>query len=121
MIWFYYENASPNLNASSHILVLTFVDISATSIGVSSAFSFYLVSIGNACSGIGRISTGLVVDKLGNIAAPSTLYNRHLHCAIPAGPINMMSPSTAVAAIATFVWPFLRTKDGLIAITVLYG
>lgn len=33
----------------------------------------------------------------------------------------MIVPMTSVAAIATYVWPFVRTKDGLIAITVLYG
>lgn len=81
--------------------LLTFIDISATSVGVAPNFSFYLVSIGNACSGIGRLSTALVVDKL--------------------GAINMIVPMTSVAAIATYVWPFVRTKDGLIAITVLYG
>jgi hypothetical protein len=105
---------------SSSIPVLTFIDISATFVGVPASFSFYLVSIGNACAGIGRISTALLVDKLGNIVTLSTHRSRN-HFAFSTGAINMIVPMTSMAAIATFVWPFLRTKDGLIAITVLYG
>lgn len=45
--------------------VTTFVAASAINIGVSSTFSFYLVSICNACSGMSRITSGLTADKTG--------------------------------------------------------
>jgi hypothetical protein len=66
------------------------------------------------------VSTGLVVDKLGNIIMSSVHIDTYALCFL-AGAINMMVPMTSVAAIATYAWPFVRTKDGLIAITVLYG
>lgn len=47
------------------IQVLTYIDISAVSAGLSSDFSFYLVSITNASSGFGRISGGLLADRFG--------------------------------------------------------
>ena len=53
--------------------VFTFIAISAISAGVSPDFAFYLVSIWNAGSGIGRIVTGLTVGKTGmcNLIRPS--------------------------------------------------
>ncbi|KAG6828900.1 hypothetical protein H0H92_006351, partial [Tricholoma furcatifolium] len=81
--------------------VLTFIDISADAVGVSSDFSFYLVSIANAASGVGRLATGAIVDKT--------------------GPVNIGIPFTVVAALVTYLWPLATTKGSLIAIAVLYG
>ncbi|KXN87188.1 ATP-dependent RNA helicase eIF4A [Leucoagaricus sp. SymC.cos] len=81
--------------------VLTFIDVSAISAGISPDFSFYLVSLANAGSGVGRIFTGLLVDKY--------------------GAINVITPMTIAVAIMTFVWPYARTKDSLIAVAMIYG
>ncbi|KAG6872975.1 hypothetical protein C0995_004514 [Termitomyces sp. Mi166 len=59
------------------------------------------ISISNACSGIGRLVSGLVVDKT--------------------GPVNLSVPFTIAAALVTFLWPLAHTKDSLVAVAVLYG
>ncbi|KAG9226495.1 hypothetical protein CCMSSC00406_0005838 [Pleurotus cornucopiae] len=81
--------------------VLTYIDVAATAAGVSPDFSFYLVAIANASSGFGRFASGYVADS---------------H-----GPINAMIPTTAIAGILTYAWPFAQDKSSLIAIAVLYG
>ncbi|KAL0571917.1 hypothetical protein V5O48_010048 [Marasmius crinis-equi] len=81
--------------------VLTYIDISAIRIGVSSEFSFYLVSIGNAASLAGRLLSGLVIDRC--------------------GPINFFAPMTLGAGIITYSWPFARSQASLIVIAILYG
>lgn len=45
--------------------VLTYIDVSAAFVGVDYNFTFYLVSIANASSAIGRIAAGLLADKFG--------------------------------------------------------
>lgn len=45
--------------------VLTYLDISAVSVGISPDFSFYLLSIANASSGFGRYATGFTTDRFG--------------------------------------------------------
>lgn len=81
--------------------VLTYIDVSATSVGVSTEFSFYLVSIANASSGLGRYAAGVASDKF--------------------GPMNVMMPMTASAAAITFAWPFARSEASLIVVAILYG
>jgi MCP family monocarboxylic acid transporter-like MFS transporter 10 len=81
--------------------VLTYIDLSATRIGISPKFSFYLVSITNAGSGLGRISSGVLADKF--------------------GALTVTGPLTFMCAIMTFIWPFLTTKGALIAIGIVYG
>lgn len=81
--------------------VLTFIDLSATTIGISPEFSFYLLSIANAGSGLGRISSGLLADKF--------------------GPVTVTAPLTLVCAVMTYVWPFATTKGSLIVIGIIYG
>ena len=83
------------------LTVLTYVDLSATSIGISSGFSFYLVAIANGSSGFGRIVSGLLGDKL--------------------GAINVSVPLTLVCAVMTYIWPFATTKASLITIAAVYG
>ena len=46
-------------------IVLTFIDTSAPSQGVSLHLSSYLVAIANAGSGVGRLSCGFVADRIG--------------------------------------------------------
>ncbi|KAF5364629.1 hypothetical protein D9758_005540 [Tetrapyrgos nigripes] len=81
--------------------VLTYIDISATRAGISPDFSFYLISICNASSLFGRISAGILTDKL--------------------GAINFIAPFTLIAGVLTFAWPFAKTEGSLVAIAVLYG
>jgi len=45
--------------------VLTYVDVSAASIGISPSFSFYFVAIANAGSLLGRYVAGYMSDRLG--------------------------------------------------------
>ncbi|KAJ7029992.1 major facilitator superfamily domain-containing protein [Mycena alexandri] len=81
--------------------LLTYIDISATSVGISSDFAFYLISIANAASLFGRLVAGVTTDKF--------------------GAVNVISPMTAVAAIMTYVWPLARSKGSFVAIALIYG
>jgi MCP family monocarboxylic acid transporter-like MFS transporter 10 len=85
----------------SLLKVLTYIDLSATTIGISPKFSFYLLSIANAGSGLGRIASGILGDKF--------------------GAITIIAPLNLLCAIMTFVWPFATTKGSLIAIGIIYG
>ncbi|KAJ4478991.1 MFS general substrate transporter [Lentinula aciculospora] len=78
--------------------LLTYVSVTATSIGVSESFSFYLVSIANASGGLGRIGAGF-----------------------PIGAMNVLIPFTALTGVMTCIWPFMRSTGGLIAVIVVYG
>ncbi|KIJ59680.1 hypothetical protein HYDPIDRAFT_43826 [Hydnomerulius pinastri MD-312] len=80
---------------------LTYMSVSAESVGVSSDFSFYLVAIVNASSAIGRLSAGLLADRY--------------------GPTNTMIPFTVAAGVMTFIWPFASSKPELIVVAVTYG
>ncbi|KAN0094728.1 Major facilitator superfamily domain containing protein [Tylopilus felleus] len=81
--------------------VLTYIPLSAVQVGVSNDFAFYLIAVANGCSAFGRISAGLLADRV--------------------GAINVMSPFLVVAATMTFAWPFATSKGALIAIAVIYG
>lgn len=48
---------------------MTYIDISAVTNGVSPDYSFYLVSIVNASSLLGRVVSGILVDKTGKLAS----------------------------------------------------
>ncbi|KAF9783217.1 MFS general substrate transporter [Thelephora terrestris] len=89
------------LNFLGLFTLLTFIDLSATSIGISPKFSFYLVSITNAGSGLGRVSSGLLADRF--------------------GALTVTGPLTLMCAIMTYIWPFVSTKGALIAIGIVYG
>ena len=56
--------------------VLTYVDVSAASIGISSSFSFYFVAIANAGSLLGRYVAGYMSDRLGKtkLFVPSSYW-----------------------------------------------
>ncbi|KAJ7197764.1 major facilitator superfamily domain-containing protein [Mycena pura] len=81
--------------------VLTYIDVSAATFGVSPDFSFYLVAIANGCSLFGRIASGFAADKF--------------------GPLNIVIPMTLASAGLTFAWPYARTQSHLIVIAVIYG
>ncbi|KAI0332536.1 MFS general substrate transporter [Cubamyces sp. BRFM 1775] len=81
--------------------VLTYIDVSAASEGIDPNFSFYLLAIANACSAVGRLSGGLLADRI--------------------GPLTVMTPATFVAGILTYAWPFATSVGGNIAIAIVYG
>ena len=82
--------------------MLTYIDVSAVSEGISADFSFYLLAIANACSAVGRVVGGLAADRT--------------------GPLNVMTPATVIAGIMTYIWPFAATSiGGNIAVAIVYG
>ncbi|KIY49057.1 MFS general substrate transporter [Fistulina hepatica ATCC 64428] len=81
--------------------VLTYIDVSAQSVGVSSSFSFYLLSIANASSTLGRLLAAVTADRYG--------------C------VNITAPLSALAGVMTYVWPFAHNEQSLIVVAVFYG
>jgi MCP family monocarboxylic acid transporter-like MFS transporter 10 len=81
--------------------VLAYIDLSATRVGISPRFSFYLVSIANAGSGLGRIFSGILADKF--------------------GVLTVTGPLSILCAVMTYLWPFVTTEGGLVAIAIVYG
>ncbi|KAJ7876114.1 major facilitator superfamily domain-containing protein [Mycena olivaceomarginata] len=81
--------------------VLTYIDVSATFVGISPEFSFYLISMANGASLFGRLTAGVTTDKL--------------------GAVNVIVPFSAVAAIMTYVWPLARSKGSFVAVAIIYG
>lgn len=47
------------------LTALTYMSVDAIAIGVSKNFSFYIIAITNAASTFGRVSAGLMGDKVG--------------------------------------------------------
>ncbi|KAI5116454.1 hypothetical protein M0805_006175 [Coniferiporia weirii] len=81
--------------------VLTYIVISASESGLDGNFAFYLLSIANASSTLGRVISGLLTDRI--------------------GAVNVMAPFSLVAGIMTFIWPFVHGKSEYVVIAVLYG
>lgn len=80
---------------------LIYISVSAVEIGVSKDFSFYIIAIANAASAFGRVSSGLLGDKI--------------------GVLNTMAIFTAVAGITTIAWPYAKDQSQLIAIATIHG
>ncbi|KAL5531067.1 hypothetical protein ACEPAG_3943 [Sanghuangporus baumii] len=80
---------------------LTFLSVSAELIGIDRSLAFYLVAIANGASAVGRLGSGVL--------------------AVSYGPVNVMVICTALAAVFTYIWPFVTTKGAFTAVTVLYG
>ncbi|KAK0467835.1 major facilitator superfamily domain-containing protein [Desarmillaria tabescens] len=81
--------------------VQTYISVSATAYGVSPDVAFYLVSIANASSGVGRIVAGICVDRY--------------------GALNYFGPMTIIAGAVTYAWPFARSLASMIVVVVIYG
>ncbi|KAJ7031264.1 MFS general substrate transporter [Mycena alexandri] len=81
--------------------LLTYIDVSATNAGIDPSFDVYLLAFANGSSGVGRIMTGLLADRIG--------------C------MSVMIPGTLLAAIVTYIWPFAHSLPSLIAVAVIYG
>lgn len=81
--------------------VLIYISVSATAYGVSTDVAFYLVSIANASSGVGRLVSGICVDRY--------------------GALNYFGPMTIIAGAVTYAWPFARSLASMIVVAVIYG
>ncbi|TBU44223.1 MFS general substrate transporter [Dichomitus squalens] len=80
---------------------LTYLSISGVVAGIDPDLSFYLLSIANACSLLGRLGGGASADRV--------------------GAMNVLIPGTLAAGALTFAWPFAKTTGSLVTVAVLYG
>ncbi|KAF8322343.1 major facilitator superfamily domain-containing protein, partial [Cantharellus anzutake] len=82
--------------------VLTYLDTAAVEVAkINGDLAFYLISIANACSSIGRLGSGALSGRY--------------------GPINVLGCFMVLAALMTYVWPYALSMGSLIAVSVLYG
>jgi MFS transporter, MCT family, solute carrier family 16 (monocarboxylic acid transporters), member 10 len=102
------------------LTVLTYIDIGAANRGISAHFSFYLVTIANGTSLLGRISSGFGMDHFGASAICDVSF-LSLELNPELGPLNFIIPMTTGAGIVTMFWPFAATKGTLVVIAILYG
>ena len=92
--------------------------MAAVSAGIPENFTFYLVSIANACAAFGQIGGGLLIDRAGR------LYGSILRLTTErprTGPLNILTPATFLAGVMTFIWPFATSVGGSIAVATIYG
>lgn len=68
---------------------------------VDSHLGFYLLSILNAASTLGRIAPNFLADHV--------------------GPLNMLTPAVTITAILAFVWIRVHTVAGIIILAIFYG
>ncbi|KAG1782385.1 MFS general substrate transporter [Suillus placidus] len=90
-----------NTGTTIVLIILTYLSVSAVAIGVSKDFSFYIIAIANAASAFGRVTSGLLADKI--------------------GALTTMAVFTAVTGITTIAWPFAKDESQLIVIAAIYG
>ncbi|KAJ3970381.1 major facilitator superfamily domain-containing protein [Lentinula raphanica] len=81
--------------------VPTYIDLGSLAVGLSPDMAAYLVAIANASSGLGRIVTRVMTDKI--------------------GALNCIIPTTLGAAALSFAWPFAKTEASLVVVAALYG
>lgn len=82
--------------------MLTYIDVAAPNVhGISVTLSFYMLPIANASSLVGRYVSGMISDRV--------------------GPMNVMIPFTVLAGVMTFIWPYARTVQALVAVAIVYG
>ncbi|KAI5990673.1 MFS general substrate transporter [Pisolithus albus] len=81
---------------------LIYLDLSGQDAGYSPNFTFYLISIANCASLIGRLSSGILADRF--------------------GALNTLIPFTLVGAIVSFAWPFATSSiASLVIVSIIYG
>ncbi|OAP58958.1 hypothetical protein AYL99_06255 [Fonsecaea erecta] len=78
-----------------------FVTSYAVSVGQSTSFGFYLVSILNAASLFGRISAGWAADRYGHF--------------------NLCSVAAMTSALVAYCWTAAQTSAGLVVWSLAYG
>jgi MFS family permease len=111
----------------AHRTVLTFIDASGPSQDIPLHLSSYLVAIANAGSAIGRLSSGILTDRVGASSPPRGSPSRFIssHRFIPtapaSGPLNVMTPALFFAGVMTFLWPHAHGPGMLIPLALFYG
>jgi len=81
---------------------LIFLDLSAQAAGISPNFAFYLISIANFSSLIGRLSSGILADRY--------------------GALNTLIPTTVIGGLMSFAWPYVTSQVApLVVVTIIYG
>ena len=107
---------------------MTYISLSGLLIGIDPDLSFYLLSIANASSLVGRIAGGVFADKYG--MHTTTVSEAHIYDSsstsltvspLQTGALNVLIPGTLAAGIMTYAWPFAKTEGPLVAVAVLYG
>jgi MFS family permease len=86
------------------LLVLTYIDVAASQVGINPDIAFYLVAIANGCSALGRIASSWL--------------------AIQYGAMNVLLPFSILAGVLTWSWPYInqtRSYSGLVVLAVSYG
>jgi predicted MFS family arabinose efflux permease len=78
-----------------------FVTSYAVSLGISTSFAFYLVSILNAASLVGRISAGWLADKYGHF--------------------NLCSVCAVLSSVVAFTWTAATSSAGVAVWALAYG
>lgn len=78
-----------------------YVSTYASSIGLSTSLSFYLVSIINGASFIGRVLPGVLADRY--------------------GPFNLMTIAVTLSSVVAFTWTTATNTAGLIVWVLAYG
>lgn len=114
----------PDPHAVHNFQVLYYIDVSAAFEGVDPGFTLYLVSIANAGSAVGRLSSGFLTDAFGTYSRQGFSSIRALtykFSPLAIGPLNVIIPFTTVAAITTFIWPYVTSKGGYIVLALAYG
>ena len=81
---------------------LIYLDLSGQAAGLSPNFTFYLISIANCSSLIGRLSSGILADRY--------------------GAMNTLIPTTLIGGLMSFAWPYVTSQVApLVVVTIIYG
>lgn len=81
--------------------MLIYIDVSASAADIPPHLSVYFLVIANGVAATGRISMGMLADRIG--------------C------LTVMIPWTFIAGIATCTWPLAKTLPSLLVIAIIYG
>ncbi|KAJ3848495.1 hypothetical protein EV368DRAFT_86560 [Lentinula lateritia] len=81
--------------------VPTYIELSALAVSVLPNIAIYLVAIANAGAGLGSLFAVIMMDRI--------------------GALNFLAPTTLIAGVLSFLWPFSRTEASSIVIAALYG
>ncbi|GES59019.1 hypothetical protein ATETN484_0003024200 [Aspergillus terreus] len=93
--------AAFTLMISSVYIPFFYIQKYALQLGIDEDMAFYLLSMMNATSLIGRIGPNWLADRYGGV--------------------NVMAPACFLSAVTLFLWRFTHSLPGLIVIVLLYG
>lgn len=103
--------------------VPTYIELSALAVSVSPNIAIYLVAIANAGAGLGSLFAVIMTDRIGqcDVLGSSSLRLILFLLLVFAGALNFLAPTTLIAGVLSFLWPFPRTDTSSIVIAALYG